>query len=62
LVTATPTSGIPIVAYLAISLGNVRLLSGKFTRFLVNHSFEELMERLERKRPQAAIPVSHDRR
>lgn len=25
-----------------------------FTRFLVNHRFEELMERLERKRPQAA--------
>ncbi len=25
-----------------------------FTRFLVNHSFDELMERLERKRPQAA--------
>lgn len=33
-----------------------------FTRFLVNHSFEELMERLERKRPQAAIPVSPDPR
>lgn len=29
-----------------------------FTRFLVNHSFDQLMERLERKRPQAALPVS----
>jgi phospholipid transport system substrate-binding protein len=27
-----------------------------FARFLVNHSFEELMERLERKRPKATSP------
>ncbi|HEX8108017.1 MAG TPA: ABC transporter substrate-binding protein [Kofleriaceae bacterium] len=32
-----------------------------FTRFLVNHRFEELMERLERKRPQATNSVSRDR-
>jgi len=33
-----------------------------FTRFLVNHSFDELMERLDRKRPQAVVPLPRDRR